>query len=86
MRFIFHLSPHPDWRISFIYLFILLLLCSGCFGQADSVRIAPIMDGEESSTSSAADSQTQPQESAAVSAANSRALCFVQCLRVWSVY
>jgi len=34
--------------------------------EADSVRIAPIMDGEESSTSSAADSQTQPQESAAV--------------------
>lgn len=61
----------------FIYLFYYRVL--DVTRQADSVRSSepPIMDDEEASTSAAADSETQPQESAAVSAANSRALCFV---------
>lgn len=50
-----------------IYLFYNFIV-SG-FEQADSV-LAPIMGDEEASTSSPADSRTQPQKSTAVSAAN----------------
>jgi hypothetical protein len=50
-----------------VYLFYNFIIFG--FEQADSV-LAPIMGDEEASTSSPADSQTQPQKSAAVSAAN----------------